>query len=137
MVEKFAKEANGVVCQAAMYHDAIQSMTTFKFHSFSFNIAACAYDKKTKEPVKVKRITLNMGNHPNYFHGGSEDNPLLYREDVSVFDIGPWYWRYVHEDYMSGGAKFHLYDGTVVELPGLRIRKNRSYTIGFDITIPF
>lgn len=43
----------------------------------------------------------------------------------------------VHEDYMNGGGKFHLYGGAVVELPGLKIRKNRNYTFGFDIMIPF
>lgn len=112
-------------------------------HTGPWGIYLCAnvFNTQTKEPEMIKRISVIMGNHPNYFPGwdiGSDTR--MFKEDASSHCIGPWMADSIDEGSVGGNAFFNLYDGTSLEIKNLRIDiPSDDFSIGPIpiITIPF
>lgn len=115
-------ERNGIIYSAELYHWRQEYPHVGQW---GFYIHANVFDAVTKAPVKIKKITTLMGNHPNYFWSG------MTGENCSSHSAGPWYVGVIDEDSMGGQAHFDLEDGTRLSINDLRLAKPRAdWSIG-------
>lgn len=138
MPNKKTIERDGTIYFAELYH---WRQTYPNVGPWGIYLRAYAFNKDTKEPVKIKRVSVMMGNHPNYFPGWDFGNDSrMFRENSSSHNIGPWYSHLISSDYIGGNAFFDLTDGTRLEIKDISLKKpNNDFSVGpIDIiTISF
>ncbi|MBF0206935.1 MAG: hypothetical protein HQK53_08575 [Oligoflexia bacterium] len=114
----------GVVCSARLFQVLNRYSGAYEFH-----LCASASDTKG-DPVDIKRISVIMGNHPNYFPGWMiSTDTRMFRENAHEHCIGPWYLDAIGEDSVGGDAYFDLNNGERVEIRGLRLKKSLPFVL--------
>ncbi|MBF0206934.1 MAG: hypothetical protein HQK53_08570 [Oligoflexia bacterium] len=112
--------SDGVVYSAHMYHWRQEYPSVGQW---GFYICANVFDTK-RNPVNVKRVSVIMGNHPNYFPGWMIDSDTrMFSENAHSHCIGPWNVGQISEDSVGGEAIFDLYNGERIKIRDLRLNK--------------